>query len=46
LGTGRHTFASLAVPATVVLRWGVNLYRPAEAPISNRLFRRFERLRD
>lgn len=41
LKVGRHTLVSHEAPASIVLRWGTNLYRPVEAPISNRLFTGF-----
>jgi hypothetical protein len=41
LTAGRHSLVSRAVPANIVLRWGADLYRPAKAPISTRLFQGF-----
>ena len=41
LDAGRHTLVSQTAPARIVLRWGTDLYRPAEAPISTRLFMGF-----
>jgi Dolichyl-phosphate-mannose-protein mannosyltransferase len=38
LDAGRHALVSPTAPASVVLRWGADLYRPAEAPISTQLF--------
>ncbi|HUT49111.1 MAG TPA: glycosyltransferase family 39 protein [Alphaproteobacteria bacterium] len=38
LDAGRHTLVSQTAPARIVLRWGTDLYRPAETPISTQLF--------
>lgn len=46
LDKGQHTFATRTAPATVILRWGINLYRPAVAPVSDGLFTPFVRRRD
>jgi hypothetical protein len=43
LNARRHTLVSQTAPARIVLRWGRDLYRPAEAPIADRLFRGFSR---
>ena len=45
LDKGQHTFAMPTAPATLILRWGVNLYRPAGVPVSDRLFVPFVRRR-
>ena len=43
LDKGQHTFVTTTAQATVLLRWGVDLYRPSVAPVSGRLFTPFVR---
>lgn len=38
LGTGMHTVLVHQAPASVILRWGVGLYRPAHAPVPDPVF--------